>query len=88
MHCALAVDRLFDRYDALLTPVATGEAEKGNGVGNNTFNRPWTAIHVPCMTVPAGRGPLGLPVGVQLVGRRNNDRALLAIGRLVADVLE
>jgi len=87
MHCALSVDRLFDRYDALLTPAAPGEAERGNAVGNNVFNRPWTAMHLPCLTIPAGTGPVGLPVGVQLVGRRNTDRALLALGRRVAWII-
>ncbi len=88
MRCALAVDRVFDRYDALLTPAAPGEAEKGNAIGNNVFNRPWTAMHLPCLTLPAGFGPAGLPVGIQLVGRRNADRALLALGRRAAWIIE
>jgi Asp-tRNA(Asn)/Glu-tRNA(Gln) amidotransferase A subunit family amidase len=87
MHCALAVDRLFDRYDALLTPAAPGEAEKGNALGNNVFNRPWTALHLPCLTIPAGKGPAGLPVGVQFIGRRGTDRALLGLGQRVAGIV-
>ncbi len=87
MHCAFGVDRLFDRYDALLTPAAPGEAEKGSTIGNNVFNRAWTAMHVPCLAIPAGRGPAGLPVGIQLVGRRNADRALLALGQRIAALI-
>jgi Asp-tRNA(Asn)/Glu-tRNA(Gln) amidotransferase A subunit family amidase len=33
----------------------------------------WT----PCLTLPAGTGHNGLPLGVQLVGRRFADEALL-----------
>jgi amidase len=87
MDCALGVDRLFERYDALLTPAAPGEAGKGNAIGNNVFNRPWTAMHLPCLTMPGGTGPAGLPVGIQLVGRRNADRALLALGRRIAPLI-
>ncbi|HEX2830065.1 MAG TPA: amidase [Burkholderiales bacterium] len=87
MHCALAVDRLFDGYDALLTPAAPGEAEKGNALGNNVFNRLWTAMHLPCLTIPAGTGPAGLPVGIQLVARRGADRTLLGLGQRVAALI-
>lgn len=86
--CTLAVDRLFDRYDALLTPAAPGEPEKGRALGNNEFNRLWTAMHLPCLTIPAGTGPQGLPIGIQLVARRNTDRALLGLGERVARILK
>ena len=35
---------------------------------------------MPCLTLPAGTGPDGLPVGIQLVGRRHADARLLEIG--------
>ena len=85
--CALAVDRIFDRYDAILTPTCPGEAEKGHAVGNNVFNRIWTAMHMPCMTIPSSTGPHGLPVGVQLVGRAGRDHEFLALARQVSDWL-
>jgi Asp-tRNA(Asn)/Glu-tRNA(Gln) amidotransferase A subunit family amidase len=34
---------------------------------------------MPCLTLPAGSGPDGLPVGVQLVGRRHADAPLLQV---------
>jgi Asp-tRNA(Asn)/Glu-tRNA(Gln) amidotransferase A subunit family amidase len=85
--CALAGDRLFDQFDAILTPTCPGEAEKGHAVGNNVFNRIWTAMHMPCLTIPSSTGPQGLPVGVQLVGRAGRDRELLALARQVSDWL-
>jgi Asp-tRNA(Asn)/Glu-tRNA(Gln) amidotransferase A subunit family amidase len=44
----------------------------------------WTSLHVPCVTVPAGEGPDGLPLGIQVVGRRGDDRAVLAWAQWVA----
>jgi amidase len=85
--CALAVDRLFDDHDVILTPNCPGEAEKGHAVGNNVFNRIWTAMHMPCLTIPSSTGPLGLPVGVQLVGRAGRDRKLLAFARQISEWL-
>jgi Asp-tRNA(Asn)/Glu-tRNA(Gln) amidotransferase A subunit family amidase len=83
VRCLFAVDRIFDRYDALLTPAAPGEPGKGNAVGDNEFNRIWTALHLPCLAIPTITGPNGLPVGIQLVGRRNTDNALLSIGETI-----
>jgi amidase len=46
--------------------------------GNPLFQRTWTLLHAPCVHVPTGRGPRGLPVGVTVVGRLADDRATLA----------
>ncbi|HET6182238.1 MAG TPA: amidase [Acetobacteraceae bacterium] len=71
--------------DVLLTPSAPGEAPKGLGwTGDPGFNFVWTSLGVPCITVPAGTGPTGLPLGVQIVGRRGEDRATLAWAEWVA----
>ena len=35
-------------------------------------------LHVPCVTVPVGAGPQGLPLGVQLVTGFGQDAAALA----------
>ncbi|WP_413993259.1 amidase [Labrys okinawensis] len=73
------IDDLFGEYDVLLTPPATGEAPEGlNATGNASFNQIWSFLHLPCVTIPAGMGPGGLPVGVQLIGRRKDDARLLA----------
>jgi Asp-tRNA(Asn)/Glu-tRNA(Gln) amidotransferase A subunit family amidase len=70
--------------DVLVTPSAPGEAPKGlDWTGDPAFNAIWTSLHVPCVTVPAGEGRNGLPLGVQIVGRRGDDRAVLAWARWV-----
>lgn len=69
----------FDEYDALLTPAAPGEAPRGLGyTGNPIFNRMWTLLGVPCVTMPALWSDSGLPTGIQLVGRIGDDARLIA----------
>ena len=60
---------LANDIDAIVTPAATGEAPLGlESTGDTSMNRLWTLLHGPCITVPAGEGPGGMPLGVQLVG--------------------
>ena len=72
------LDDLFSDFDLLLTPSAAGEAPEGLGAtGDPSFNSIWTLGWTPCLTLPAGNGPRGLPLGAQLVGKRFGDEALL-----------
>ena len=73
--------RLADRmteYDFLITPSAPGEAPATlETTGSSVFNRVWTLLGVPCVTLPCGNGPHGVPLGAQLVGSFDGDSALL-----------
>ena len=72
------LDDVFTEVDVLLTPSAPGEAPKGLGsTGQPNFNSIWTLAWTPCLTLPAGNGRSGLPLGIQLVGARFRDEALL-----------
>lgn len=74
--------------DALVTPSAPGQAPEGLGwTGDPSFNLIWTSLHVPCVTVPAGTGPDGLPLGIQIVTRIGEDRQALAWAQWVASAL-
>lgn len=85
---AAKLDDIFGGSDVLLVPAAPGEAPAGLGAtGDPIFNRVWTLLRLPCMTLPAGKGPHGLPMGIQLVGRRDADAALLAAAAWVEQAL-
>ena len=74
--------------DVLITPAAPGEAPLGlEWTGDASFNLIWTSLHVPCVTVPAGVGPNGMPLGIQIVGAAGADRAVLAWAQWVANAV-
>jgi Asp-tRNA(Asn)/Glu-tRNA(Gln) amidotransferase A subunit family amidase len=80
------LETLFERFDAILTPATTGEAPAGlESTGNRVFNTIWTFCGVPAVSLPLLAGPRGLPIGVQLVGRRRGDAQLLRTARWLAD---
>ena len=75
-----AVEARFGDIDVILTAPAPGEAPLGlERTGNATFNLLWTYLWMPCVTLPFDRGPKGLPVGIQLVGRQHEDARLLDV---------
>lgn len=70
-----------DGFDAILTLPALGEAPPmSEGTGNPGPCVPWTLMGVPCAALPSGQGQQGLPVGIQLVGRKGKDLELLDLG--------
>jgi Asp-tRNA(Asn)/Glu-tRNA(Gln) amidotransferase A subunit family amidase len=77
-HYRRWLENLFERFDAIVTIPSTGEAPRGlQSTGDATFNSLWTQAGTPAVTIPSGRGPNGLPLGLQVVGRyRNDERAL------------
>jgi Asp-tRNA(Asn)/Glu-tRNA(Gln) amidotransferase A subunit family amidase len=81
----LAFPACMEELDVLVTPSAPGEAPAGlEWTGDPVFNLIWTSLHVPCVTVPAGAGPNGLPLGIQIVARKGEDRQALAWGQWVS----
>lgn len=64
--------------DLWVCPAAPDVAPQGLGVtGDPKMNMPWTHAGLPALTLPAGRGKLGLPLGLQLIGSFGDDEALL-----------
>jgi Asp-tRNA(Asn)/Glu-tRNA(Gln) amidotransferase A subunit family amidase len=81
-----SMDELFtERYDAILTPAAPGGAPKGLGsTGDPSFCTLWTLLGTPAISLPLLRASNGMPIGAQLIGRRNFDARLLRTARWLA----
>jgi amidase len=82
----------FDRHDVLVLPatarppVAAGQWEGRSALGTllgmvaaYPFTSHWNLTGQPALAIPAGTSDDGLPVGVQLVGRKGDDATLLAL---------
>jgi Asp-tRNA(Asn)/Glu-tRNA(Gln) amidotransferase A subunit family amidase len=83
-----ALEEVFSEYDAILTPAAPGAAPAIATTGDPIFCSTWTYLGTPAVTLPLLSSDGGLPIGVQLVGRRGNDARLLRTARWLAKTLQ
>ena len=85
-----AFDQLFAGFDVIVSPAValtafeTGqEVPAGSGLTRWTewagFSYPLNLSQSPATVVPAGFGADGLPVGLQVIGKRGNDAGVLAV---------
>ncbi len=74
-------------YDAVLSPPALGEAPPAGTTGDPRLCTRWTLTGAPAITVPTGRGPHGLPLGLQLSGAPATDARVLAAAAWASEVL-
>jgi Asp-tRNA(Asn)/Glu-tRNA(Gln) amidotransferase A subunit family amidase len=83
-----ALAALFQRYDAILTPAAPGEAPPGlDSTGSPVFCTIWTLCGSPAITLPLLTGAEGMPIGVQLVGQKGDDARLLRTARWLLEAV-
>jgi len=80
---AKEVDRIFEDFDVIATPTAGAGAPlvaNLDFVGALTlpvFTAPWNALGLPTISTPCGFTSDGLPVGLQLAGRRFAESTVL-----------
>jgi Asp-tRNA(Asn)/Glu-tRNA(Gln) amidotransferase A subunit family amidase len=75
---AAGLTEIFDTYDAIITPAASGVAPEGlHSTGDPAFCTLWTLTGLPALSLPLLTGESGLPIGVQLVGAPGQDSRLL-----------
>jgi len=86
------VNAIFDDHDVLVMPVMGGTALpvrrwEGKGalqtvMGMSRFYPycvPWNHLGNPAMAVPAGFSPEGMPLSIQVIGRRGDEATLLSL---------
>ena len=76
-----ALDAIFDRCDAIITPAALGPAPGRETTGSAALNALWSLCGVPVVTLPLLLSSEGLPMGLQVVGRHGDDARLLRTAR-------
>jgi Asp-tRNA(Asn)/Glu-tRNA(Gln) amidotransferase A subunit family amidase len=85
----LAFSSFMKSYDAVLCLAAGGEAPllEEATTGDPLMNSSWTALYVPCITLPAMSGANGMPIGLQLVADRHRELKLLRIAAAIEKLL-
>jgi aspartyl-tRNA(Asn)/glutamyl-tRNA(Gln) amidotransferase subunit A len=61
----------------LITPATVGTAPDPSTTGDPAFNSPWSFTGLPTVSFPIGLSDDGLPVAIQIVGRKLADQLLL-----------
>ena len=69
---------VFEDYHGIITPSSSGIADKGlKSTGSADFQKVWTYLGLPAISLPLLTGENDLPLGVQLVGDRFDDLRFL-----------
>ncbi len=77
-----AARAFFAEVDVVVTYAAPGEApDTLASTGDSRFNRLWTLLGVPCVTVPLMRGPRGLPASIQIIGAFGRDDHVISVAK-------
>ncbi len=89
LECQRALMKLFEGCDVIMTPSTCGEAPTDlTSISNSAFNRVWTLMRGPCLTLPAFAGPNGMPVGLQIVGPVGQDDRTIALAARILTLLK
>ena len=77
---------VFDDYYGILTPSTNGVADKGFGsTGSADFQKIWTYLGLPAISLPLLTGENDLPLGLQLVGNKFDDLRFLGTAKWLED---
>ncbi len=73
-------EEVFEDYHGVLSPASPGVAPKGlKSTGTAEFNKVWSYLGTPCISLPLLEGENNLPLGVQLIGNKYDDHRFLGV---------
>ena len=73
---------VFEDYHGVLSPSSPGVAPKGlKSTGTAEFNKVWSYLGTPCISLPLLEGENNLPLGVQLIGDKYDDHRFLGVAK-------
>lgn len=87
-RCRDWIGQAFEKFDLIIAPSTPSEAPVIATTGEPTFGLMWTLLQLPCMTLPCGAGPGGLPLGVQVIAPHGADTALFDRAGWVEQVVQ
>ena len=71
---------VFEDYHGVLSPASPGVAPAGlKSTGTAEFNKVWSYLGTPCISLPLLEGENNLPLGVQLIGNKYDDHRFLGV---------
>ena len=75
-------EEVFEDYHGVLSPSSPGVAPKGlKSTGTAEFNKVWSYLGTPCISLPLLEGENNLPLGVQLIGNKYDDQRFLGVAK-------
>ncbi len=73
-------EEVFEDYHGVLSPSSPGVAPKGlKSTGTAEFNKVWSYLGTPCISLPLLEGENNLPLGIQLIGNKFDDHRFLGV---------
>ena len=73
-------EEVFEDYHGVLSPSSPGVAPKSlKSTGSAEFNKVWSYLGTPCISLPLLQGEANMPLGVQLTGAKYDDHRFLGI---------
>lgn len=82
------VDSWLPPGEVLLLPTFDGPVPDRTTTGSPALQAPFTFLGMPALTIPTGTGADGMPLAIQVIGRRHEDDRLLRVGGWIERSLE
>ena len=80
MKEVMVLSKSFEDYHGVLSPASPGVAPKDlKSTGTAEFNKVWSYLGTPCISLPLLEGENNLPLGVQLIGDKYDDHRFLEL---------